>query len=162
VVRKKDSEFIKLVRGEGGVLWPSRHERRLLKFALDTFGEMLGQFLLTGLGKKKVGQRWNLTITFTGDGGTAQERHLRVITHEPLDGESLLPRDRDPLVLLALLRLLLHRRRDAKPILTYQQEDVLHLLRWGDTVEARREIDGAIERYTPLLYALAQIFSRIA
>lgn len=149
---KKDSEFTKLVSGEGGVLWPSRHERRLLKFTLDTFGEMLGQFLLTGLGKKKVGQRWNFVITFTGDEGTVQKRHLRVITHEPLDGESFLPRGRDPLVLLALLRLLLHAHWKAKPALLYQQEDILNLLGWEDTVEVRREIDEAAERYSLLIY----------
>lgn len=149
---RKDSEFIKLVGGKGGVLWPSHHERLLLKFTLNTFGEMLSHFLLTGLGKKEVGQRWYFVITFTSDEGTVQKRHLRVITYEPLDGESFLPRGRDPMILLALLQLLLHGHREAKPALLYQQEDILNLLGWEETVEVRHEIDEAVKRYSILMY----------
>lgn len=149
--RKQASELIKLVRGEGGVLWPSRLERRLLKFSLDTFGEMLSQFLLMGLGKQKVGQRWNIAISYIGEGGVTQKRHVQVITYEPASRKSLLPRGRDPLVLLALLCLLMNRRQ-VKPALLYNLEDVLKLLGWEDTKNARQEIDQAVHRYALLTY----------
>lgn len=150
--RNTDSELIKLVRGEGGPFWPTRHERRLLKFALDTFGGTLSQFLLTGFGEENVPKRWDFTINSTSEDGTLQKRRLQVITHEPLDGSSCLPRGRDPLVFLALLRLLLHRPKQDNHILVFQEEDVLNLLGWEDTDELRHEIDEAIYRYSLLMY----------
>jgi hypothetical protein len=120
VRRKQASELVKLVRGEGGEMWPSRLERHLLKFSLNTFGEKLSQLLLTGIGKRKVGQRWRLAISYISDQGAMRKRHVQVITYEPASGESFLPRGRDPLVLLALLRLLINRRQ-AKHALLYSQ-----------------------------------------
>lgn len=148
--RKQASELVKLVRGEGGVLWPSRLERRLLKFSLDTFGETLSQFLLMGLGKQKVTQRWNVTISYTGEEGAMRKRQVQVMTYEPESEESFLPRGRDPLVLLALL--LLHKHRVTKPVLSYSHEEVLQLLGWEDSEGVRHEIDEAIHRYSLLMY----------
>jgi hypothetical protein len=34
-------DLVGLIRGEGGALWLFGHERQLLKFALETFGESL-------------------------------------------------------------------------------------------------------------------------
>jgi hypothetical protein len=148
-----DSEFIKLVRGEDRVTLPSRHERLLLEFTLDTFGEMLGQFLLTGLGnKKEVRQRWNFIINFTGDDGIAQKRRLRVITYELLTGESFLPGGRDPLVLLALLQILLRDDQASNTTLLYRDEEVLNLLGWENSTETRSEISEALDRYALLMY----------
>lgn len=149
--RKQASELIKLVHGEGGVIWPSRLERKLLKFALDTFGEMLSQFIFTGLGQKKVGQGWHLAISYISEEGAVRKRHVQVITHEPANGQSSLPRGRDPLVLLALLQLLMHRRQ-AKPTLFYSHEEVLKLLGWENTEESRQEIDRAVDHYSLLMY----------
>jgi hypothetical protein len=84
----------------------SSAEQNLVSFAREEFGESLAQFLLNGLGAVPEAQRWHFTITFTNNEGTAQERRLEAITYEPTDGQSFLPRGRDPLVLLALLRLL--------------------------------------------------------
>lgn len=147
-----DSELVRLVRGEGGALWLNRHERRLLKFALGTFGEALSRFLLTGLGEEAVEPRWHFTVAYAGGDVDAYEGRLQVITHEPLDGQSLLPRWRDPLVLLALLRLLLHPGQESMAPLTYEPGDVLRLLGWPDDQDARRELDEAVGRYSYLTY----------
>jgi len=77
---------------------------------------------------------------------------VQVITYEPLDGESFLPRGRDPLVLLALLLLLLHKPRAEKPVLSYSHEEVLQLLGWEDSEGVRHEIDEAVYRYFLLMY----------
>src|SRR5436309_1958769 len=103
--RETDSKLLRLLRGEDRPLWLSRPERRLLRFALDTFGEPLSRFLLAGLGEEKVGRRWRFTITYVDDEGAKLKWRVQVITYEPEDGSSCLPRGRDPLVLLALLRL---------------------------------------------------------
>lgn len=151
MVRGKDSELQRLVRGGGGALRPSASERLLLKFALDTFSGQLSQVLLAGLGKEHGGQRWNFTITYAG-GGATQTRRLQVITYEPESDQSFLPRRRDPLVLLALLQLLLHSRQKSKNILIYDQKEVLDILGWEDSEESRREVDEAVERYSSLTY----------
>lgn len=150
--RETDSEIVGLLRGEGGHLWLSRPERRLLRFALDTFGEPLSHFLLAGLGEKQVGRRWRFTISYVSDEGVRLERRVRVITHEPEDGSSCLPRGHDPLVLLALLRLLWRKGRAADYRLSYDREEVLSLLGWEDTPQARSEIDEAVGRYFLLNY----------
>ena len=147
-----DAHLVSLVRGEGGAFWPTRSERRLLKFALDRFGEMLTRFLLTGFGEEKVAPRWNFAIAFTGADGTLQKRHLGVITHEPADGSSCLPRGRDPLALIALLHLLLHERRGESDVLVFHEAEALRLLGWKDTEEHRDEIDEAIRRYFLMTY----------
>ena len=147
-----DLPLISLVWGEGGPFWPTRQERRLLKFALDRFGEMLTRFLLAGFGEEKVAPRWTFAITFIGADGALQKRRLLIMTHEPADGSSWLPRGRDPLVLIALLRLLLHERRRAGDTLVFREAEVLKLLGWGDTEERRDEINEAVRRYSVLTY----------
>jgi hypothetical protein len=75
----------------------------LLKFATDNFGESLCRILLAGLGEDGGEQQWRFIIIFTDTKAGTYECRLQVITHEVVDGESFLPRRRDPLVLLALL-----------------------------------------------------------
>lgn len=131
---------------------PSAPEQQLLDFAVGEFGEPLSQFLLTGLGEEPVDRRWRFTITYINDGDVRLERQVEVLTFEPEDGSSCLPRKRDPLMLLALLQLLLHKGQGSKFDLLYSLEDVLRLLGWDDTGETRQEIDEAINRYFLLMY----------
>lgn len=131
----------------------SSAEQNLISFAREEFGESLTQFLLAGLGEKTTEQRWHFIITFvSSEGETIEERHVQVITHEPADGSSCLPQRRDPLVLLALLRLLKQEEQVSKPELLYSLENVFSLLAWDDTEKARQEIDEAIYRYSLLMY----------
>jgi hypothetical protein len=127
-------------------------EQRLVDFAHEQFGEQISQFLLAGLGEEKVGQRGRFTITYAGSENSCLERHVEVITYEPADGSSYLPRGRNPLVLIALLHLLMNGNQGSLNTLRYEQAEVLSLLGWQDTKEARREIDKAEARYFKLTY----------
>ena len=127
-------------------------EQRLLAFARETFGERLTEFLTAGLGEDVTSQRWRFRISYAGGEGATLKRRLEVITYEPTDGSSYLPRRRDPLVLIALLRLLLEGDHISSNLLRYKQEDVLSLLGRKDSPKAREEIDGAVRRYFLLIY----------
>lgn len=130
----------------------SAPEQRLLDFAHEQFGEHLSQFLIAGLGEEQVGQSGRFTITYASSENVALKRHVEVITYEPADGSSSLPRGRNPLVLIALLHLLMTDNQGALNMLRYEQEEVLSLLGWKDTWKARREIDEAVRRYFLLTY----------
>ena len=125
----------------------SPQEQQVVASASEQFGEPLTQFLLAGLGEEEVGQRWRFIITYVDGEGARLKRRVQVISHEPEDGSSCLPRGRDPLVLLALLKLLMRHDQTPDCRLIYDQEDVLKLLAWEDAGETRRQIDEAIERY---------------
>lgn len=127
-------------------------EQRLLDFAHGQFGGHLTLFLLAGLGEEAVGQRGRFTITYTSGKSASLKRHVEVITYEPADGSSYLPRGRNPLVLLALLYLLMNAEQGSLNILRYEQEDMLSLLGWKDTLKARWEVDEAVKRYFLLTY----------
>jgi hypothetical protein len=125
----------------------STSEQHLIDFATGRFGEHVTRFLLAGLGEEVRGQRWDFTITYSDDVGKALKRRVRVIAHGLVGAPALLPRRRDPLVLLALLRLVTKGDQVSSYELSYDQKDVLELLGWGDTQGARDEIDGAVRRY---------------
>jgi len=130
----------------------SAPEQRLLEFSREQFGEHLSQFLLAGLGEENLGPRGRFVITYAGGGDSLLERQVEVITYEPADGSSYLPRGRHPLVLLALLRLLMDGGRGSLNALRYEQAEVLSLLGWEGTEEARGEVDEAVARYFKLTY----------
>jgi hypothetical protein len=122
-----------------------------LKFALDVFGEPLSQFLLSGLGEEEEERTWLFKITFNDHKDVIRYRDIRVEADELPDLVTLLPRRREPLVILALLRLLMSRKPFSSHML-YDQAEVLELLEWEDTPESRLSIDGAVERYADLSY----------
>lgn len=130
----------------------SAPEQRLLDFSRERFGEQLSQFMLAGLGEEPTEQRWRFTITYAGDENAVLKRRVEVITHEPLDGSSCLPRGRDPLVLAALLRLLLEVNQRSPNTLSYEQGELLRLLGWKDTWKAGGEMEEAVRRYFMLTY----------
>ncbi len=130
----------------------STPEQHLLNFAREEFGEKLTDLLLAGLGEDVVALSWRFVINYAGGDGAPLKRHVEVITHEPLDGTSCLPRRRDPLVLIALLRLLVKGNGASINRLHYKEEEVLNLLGWEDTTETRSEIDEAVRRYFLLTY----------
>jgi hypothetical protein len=134
------------------VLQLSGRELLLLRFALDTFGEQLSRFLLAGLGAEATAPRWQFTVAYNDAPSGPYEFRVNVITHEPSDSSSLLPRRRDPLALIALLRLLPLSREESTTCLVYDHNDVLELLGWDDSEETRRQIDDAISRYCLLTY----------
>lgn len=130
----------------------SKDERKLVEFAHEEFGEFITQFLLAGLGEETAGRRWQFAVTYASGDGIPLERYVEVILNESADGPALFPRRRDPLVLLALLQLLISGGGPSQSDLTYSQGDVLRLLGWEDALEARREIDEAVERYSLMTF----------
>jgi len=146
------SRLVRLIPA-GGYFLLSGRERRLLKFALDVFGEPLSQFLLSGLGEEAEARVWLFTVTLTDERGTARSRRIRVEPDDIPGTPCMLPRRREPLVMLALLRLLIGSRRRSSPALSYGQEEALRLLGWEDTEESRSAIDEAVKRYARLSYS---------
>lgn len=146
-----DSPLDNLVQGEGGVLL-SAGERMLLEYALDLFGDPLSQFLLSGLGEEDEARVWVFSVTFAGRLGAIYKREIRVEPDKFPRIRNLLPRRREPLVMVALLHLLMGEGKSSSPTLSYQQEDVLALLGWNNTAKARSSIDRAVQRYARLLY----------
>jgi hypothetical protein len=147
-----DSHLVNLIRGEGSALTLLAGEKMLLGFALDIFGESLSQLLLAGLDEETETRSWLFTVTFEDERGMARRREIKLEADDRPDVVTLLPRQREPLVILALLRLLIEDRQRSSSTLSYQQEKVLQLLGWEDTVAARSAIDEAVERYARLSY----------
>lgn len=153
MTKRRDPTPDTLVPAAGTLPRLSARERDLLAFALGAFGEQLTRFLLAGLGTKISAPGWRFAITSADEADGGYERLIEVIAPEPRRGSSLLPRSRDPLVLLALLRLLpLTADGGFAARLSYDCGDVLKLLGWDDDGEARREIDEAVGRYSSLTY----------
>jgi hypothetical protein len=140
----------------------SASEQRLVDFACGQFGEQLCEFLLAGLGEETAGQRGRFNITYASGEDSVLKRHVEVITYEPADGSSYLPRGRQPLILITLLYLLMNSSQKSPNTLRYEMADVLSLLGWKDTKKARREIDEAGGRYFKLTYTWKMNDSELA
>jgi len=147
-----DSFLSGLIRGDGDALQLSEPERRLLEFALETFGEALSQFLLAGIGAEEAAQGWLFTVTFVDEQEVTHRREIRVEADEQPDVVTALPCRREPLVLLALFALLFERGDTPVAVLAYSQEEVLRLLGWKDNLEARLAVDKAVRCYAGLSY----------
>lgn len=147
--------FDQLLRGEDSALWLSLTERRLLKFAVDTFGVPLSSFLLSGIGEEEETRVWLFSVTFDDNPSVCRHRQIWVEAEDLPDVSTSLPGRREPLVLMALLRLLLTGRRLPDVRLAYRQEDVLRLLGWGETAESLHALDVAVNRYVDLSYRWA-------
>jgi hypothetical protein len=149
---KPPFNFLEDTRSGSGALVLSDHERILLKFALDQFGEPLSRFLLCGFGEDKVVPRWLFTIAFSGERDVRHSREVRVEADDRPDITPSVPRHKEPLVALALLRLLIVDHKLASSRLPYVQAEVVELLGWEDTQESRLSIDEAVSRYFTLSY----------
>jgi hypothetical protein len=147
-----DSRLMKIVPA-GGYFLLSGSERRLLEFALDLFGESLSRFLLSGTGEETETQVWFFTVSFSDVQGAARTREIRVEPDDIPDEPRILPGRREPLVILALLRLLIEDHRISTHTLSYSQEQVLNILGREDTAATRSAIDGAVKRYANLSYS---------
>lgn len=131
----------------------TKAERRLVESAQEEFGDFLTRLLLAGLGEEAEARRWSFFVTFTGEDGAALRRRLHVEADD-LTPEipTRLPRGREPLVLLALLRLLTRGRVTPPASLSYDPGEVLGLLGWDDVEESRRTVEEAVERYFRISY----------
>lgn len=135
----------------------STNEQALVDFARSEFGEFIAQFLLAGLGEQGEARRSSFVVEFTNDGGAVLCRNLYVEADDLApEIQTCLPRRREPLVMLALLRLLMTDRNTSSASLYYRHEEVLSLLGWEDTAEHLRVIDETVERYSFLNYRWAR------
>lgn len=145
------SRLVKLVPA-GGYFRLLGSERRLLEFALDLFGEPLSRFLLSGIGEEAETQVWLFSVSFDDGSGVARSREIRVEPDDIPGEPRVLPGRHEPLVMLALLRLLLE-AHGPPSTLSYSQEQVLNLLGWEDDETTRSAIDQAVKRYARLSYS---------
>lgn len=144
--------MVKLVPA-GGYFRLSVSERRLLEFALDLFGEPLSRFLLSGIGEEVKARAWLFTASFASGRGAPRSREIKVEPDDIPGEPRVLPGRREPLVILALLRLLIKARGQSSHNLSYGHEQVLNLLGWEDTEAVRSDIDRAVKRYARLSYS---------
>lgn len=145
------SRLVRLIPG-GGYFRLSGSERRLLEFALDLFGEPLSRFLLSGIGEEAEMQVWLFRVSFNNESEVACCREIRVEPDDIPREPRVLPCQREPLVMLALLHLLIE-AHGSLSTLSYSQEQVLNLLGWGDDETTRSDIDQAVRRYARLSYS---------
>lgn len=136
----------------GGYFRLSGSERRLLEYALDLFGEPLSRFILSGIGEETEAQVWLFSVSFADGSGAALRREIRVEPDDIPREPRVLPCRREPLVMLALLRLLIE-ARGSLSTLSYSQEQILNLLGWEDDETTRSAIDQAVKRYARLSYS---------
>lgn len=136
----------------GGYFRLSGSERRLLEYALDLFGESLCKFVLSGIGEEAEASVWLFRVSFDDGSGVIRSREIRVEPDDIPREPRVLPGRREPLVILALLRLLIEPHGPSSSTLSYSQEQVLNLLGWKDDETARSSIDQAVKRYARLAY----------
>lgn len=116
--------------------------RQLLKFARTEFGDHLSTLLLSGYGeeRRKMVRSYNIGIR---EGAQHTSKRLKLVTDDP----SGLPSQDEPLVLLALLRLLWVGEQMRTSDVNYTHEALLRVLGWPDSTRGRAGIDHAVERY---------------
>jgi hypothetical protein len=141
-----------LLGRDGPAPWLSGLERRLLKFAITTFGAPLSSFLLAGLGEEEIARSWLFSVTFEDDGGVPRRRVIRVEADERPDIDTFLPGRKEPLVLMAFLWVLMRERRSPVTQLSYGREEVLRVLGWDETPELLGVVDETVKRYVNLTY----------
>jgi hypothetical protein len=122
-------------------------ERRLISCAKRAFGERLTSFLLCGLNEQGVVRRRTFIVNHK-IGGEAEEVRINIFSDWP-EG---LPRGKQPLVLLALLKLWLSRGDAHSGIVAYSYEEIYEMLGWADTKKSLAIVDQAVLRYFELTY----------
>ena len=80
---------------------------------------------------------------------------LIFVAEAPAASEPSLPKGKEPLVLMALLRLLLRGAGSLTGRCYYDHHSLLELLEWGDTETARAAVTGALTKYFHSFYQLS-------
>jgi hypothetical protein len=122
-------------------------ERRLTTQARRLFGKHLTLFLLDGFNEDEVVRSRTFVVRLGGT-GTEESYRLRLIADDALG----LPRKEQPLMLLALLRLLLTKGADPLGKVTYDYQEIAGICGAEDVNDFPAVVDGAIDRYFNLSY----------
>ncbi len=133
-------------------------EHPLIAFARDAYGEHLCALLLDGYKDPAPARGRSFVIRLAPAG----ERYLKVNADEHVGAEPALPYGDDPLVLLALLKLLPEGGDPERPRVTFEHEDVLRLLGREASAESRALVDGAVARYFDLTYQPVKTLEELA
>jgi hypothetical protein len=128
-------------------------EQQLLDFSRERFGGPLSRFLLSGLSEEREARSRVFVITFIGNTGSLVCRRVQVEADDLApDIPTYLPHAREPLVMLALLRLLTSIAEIIPVTLFYEPTEVLGLLGWENSAENRLAVEEVVERYSLLSY----------
>jgi hypothetical protein len=115
----------------------------LTTFVYDTFGQQFGDLLLVGYGAEPEDKRRKLYVTEL-EAGTEINWTIELIACRPLCCD-------EPLVLVALLKLLLT-RPSISHLLEFELNELLTELRWQDKLSTRQQVETGIRGYVRLLY----------
>lgn len=122
-------------------------ERRLVEWARDLFGARLTSVLLCGMGGRKALSRRTLLIK-PREGAGAEEVRLNIYSN----GLKALPSGKDPLVLLAILKLWHSKGPSRSGIVPYGYGELYEALGWKVSEASRAAVDEAMLRYFGLTY----------
>jgi hypothetical protein len=127
---------------------------QLLAFASAEFGDHLSGLLLSGYGEQAAQQRSYSVLTRDGS-GQQQEHIVKVATAH----HSGLPSGREPLVLIALLKLLFAGTGLQTGRVVYAHEAVSEMIGWERSPETGEAVDAAVMRYFHLFYGKEESMS---
>lgn len=124
----------------------TEEEGELLDSARRVLGGNLFEFLLSGLGEPHHPRRRYSARSIRAH-GPGLDYQLEAVA----ESEKGLPGGRDPLVMAALLHLLWTGSKGRDEVV-FREGQLLEVLLWPDTKEARATVDGAVERYYNTAY----------
>jgi hypothetical protein len=127
-------------------------ERQLIRFAREEFGEPLSALLLAGYGEDKRVRSRRFVIDLEDESGGRQQRYLKIVADRLLNARAQLPSGREPLVLLAVIRLLLNEGAEIPRRLAYPRNAMLRLLGCRCSSVSWEFVNGAVTKYFNLSY----------
>lgn len=127
---------------------PAEAVRLLLTHMGEEFGEHLCSLLLAGYEEDRRVRCRRIIITLSDSHTVTRQRYLKVAA----TNNSFLPYKEEPLVLLALLRLLFQNTNRNTRRVSFTHESILNLLGWPDFIGTRTIIDQAVARYFNLYF----------
>jgi hypothetical protein len=128
---------------------------RLLAFANAEFGDRLSELLLSGYGGGAAARQRSYAVLTRDGSGQAQEHMIKVATDHP----SGLPSGREPLVLIALLKLLFAGTGLQTGRVVYAHKAVSEMIGWERSPETGEAVDAAVTRYFHLFYGKEESMS---
>jgi len=122
--------------------------RQLLAFASAEFGDHLSGLLLSGYGGGAAARQRSYAV-LTRDGSGQQQEHIVKVATEHHSG---LPSGQEPLVLLALLKLLIAGKGLETGRVIYTHKAVSRVIGWEYSPATGEAVDAAVMRYFHLSY----------
>lgn len=129
--------------------------RQLLAFAEAEFGDHLSGLLLSGYGESAAARQRSYAVLTRDRSGQEQEHVVKVAT----DHHSGLPSGGEPLVLIALLKLLFAGKGLQTGRVVYAHKAVSEMIGWEDSPETGEAVNAAVIRYFHLFYGKEESMS---